>query len=97
MTQKFATLANIKDVLQQVFISYSYESEILKITMRMFNRDMYKNMMLLQDIKLAKWDITTKNCANCGKPMWGKHIDTEDLNQHWLAWENCQNKTLGQW
>ena len=63
--------------------------------MRMFNRDMYKNMMLLQDIKLAKWDITTKNCANCGKPMWGKHIDTEDLNQHWLAWENCQNKNSG--
>lgn len=91
---KFATLANIKDVLQQVFISYSYESEILKITMRMFNRDMYKNMMLLQDIKLAKWDITTKNCANCGKPMWGKHIDTEDLNQHWLAWENCQKQKL---
>ena len=91
---KFATLANIKDVLQQVFISYSYESEILKITMRMFNRDMYKSMMLLQDIKLAKWDITTKNCANCGKPMWGKHIDSEDLNQHWLAWEHCQRQKL---
>ena len=26
--------------------------------------------------------------------MWGKHIDTEDLNQHWLAWENCQKQKL---
>ena len=25
----------------------------------------------------------------------GKHIDTEDLNQHWLAWENCQKQNSG--
>lgn len=47
----FAKLSNIRGILQEVFISYSYEGEILEILLRMLNDAVYKNMMVVRLIK----------------------------------------------
>lgn len=47
----FAKLSNIRGILQEVFISYSYEGEILEILLRMLNDAVYKNMMVVRQIK----------------------------------------------
>ena len=47
-----AKLSNIRRILQEVFISYSYEGEILEILLRMLNDAVYKNMLIVRQIKL---------------------------------------------
>ncbi|CCG23572.1 Vps8 protein [Candida orthopsilosis Co 90-125] len=47
----FAKLSNIRGILQEVFISYSYEGEISEILLRMLNDAVYKNMMVVRSIK----------------------------------------------
>ncbi|KAI5968435.1 VPS8 [Candida theae] len=47
-----AKLSNIRGILQDVFISYSYEGEISEILLRMLNEAVYKNMIAVRQIKL---------------------------------------------
>lgn len=47
-----AKLSNIRGILQDVFVSYSYEGEILEILLRMLNDAVYKNMLVVKQIKL---------------------------------------------
>ncbi|EGW31303.1 uncharacterized protein SPAPADRAFT_56179 [Spathaspora passalidarum NRRL Y-27907] len=87
-TDKIATLSNIRGVLQQVFISYSYESEMLNISLKMINGDIYKNSQIIKANKLKGWNIICKNCSSCGKVMWGS--GGYNLDDHILAWEARQ-------
>lgn len=88
---KVATLSNIRLILQEVFISYSYESELLSISLRMINEGIYKDLIQIKADKLAGWDIKTKQCTSCGKAMWGEDIM---LSDHYQAWEARQSDRL---
>ncbi|KAL6450682.1 VPS8 Vacuolar protein sorting-associated protein 8 [Candida maltosa Xu316] len=98
--KKKATLSNIKSVLQEVFVSYSYESEMLKITMKMFNNEVYKNMSSLRCKILESWMIEdikkggyfTKKCSSCDKVMFGKGV--VNLDQHYKALEFRKRESL---
>lgn len=85
-----ATLANIRGILQEVFVSYSYETEMLNISLTMLNEEIYKNMNLLKVENVRGWDITNKECASCGKAIWGPDISSE----HYQAWEDRQRNLL---
>jgi WD40 repeat protein len=85
-----ATLANIRGILHEVFVSYSYESEMLNISLTMVNEEIYKSMDLLRIENVRGWDITNKSCASCGKAIWGPDISP----QNYQAWEDRQRNVL---
>lgn len=91
MNAKLATLSNIRLILQEVFISYSYESELLNISVRMINEEIYKDLKHIKADKLVGWDIKSKTCTSCGKPMWGEDVP---LSDHYQAWEARQSDRL---
>lgn len=85
-----ATLLNIRGILQDVFISYSYESEMLQISFKMLNMSIYKSMQMIRAENLKGWSIKSKYCASCGRIMWGNSID----ESHYSAWEDRQKSLL---
>lgn len=87
---KIATLSNVRAILQDVFISYSYESEILSISLNMINDGIYKSMKQIKNEKLKGWDIKSKICTSCGKTMWGDEV----LSDHYKAWEAKESDAL---
>ncbi|CAI5758353.1 unnamed protein product [Candida verbasci] len=86
------TLSNIKTILQSVFISYSYDTQILKIlNYNILNNDIYNKMVLIQNRNLKGWNIMDKNCISCGKPMFSLK------DEHYLAWQDYEfSKVLTQ-
>lgn len=84
---KVATLSNVRSILNEVFVSYSYESEILSISLSMLNQGIYESMKEIKLDKLKGWDIKNKNCTSCGKEMWG----SKDLSLNLKAWESSQH------
>lgn len=85
-----ATLSNVRGILHEVFVSYSYESEMLKICLRLLHSGINKSMKVIRSQALRGMDIRQKNCTSCGKAMWGNDI-SED---HWLAWEDRLRETI---
>ncbi|KAK6455777.1 vacuolar sorting protein [Scheffersomyces xylosifermentans] len=85
-----STLANVRGILQENFISYSYESEMLQISLSMLNQGIYKQLKQIKIDNIKGWSIHSKNCASCGKLMWGPGIPED----HFSAWEDKQRDTL---
>ncbi|KAI5953193.1 VPS8 [Candida jiufengensis] len=92
--KQIATLSNIKGILQEVFISYSYESEMLKISLKMLNDDFYKNMLLIKDNHQRGWIINGTSCYSCGQLICGSKLSEEIIDQHQLALENKEYKRI---
>ncbi|ODQ77731.1 hypothetical protein BABINDRAFT_169034 [Babjeviella inositovora NRRL Y-12698] len=80
------TLGDVRAVLLEVSLAYSFEREMLNLTLKSLNDHIYKDMRLLDIEKVKGW-LVEKNCAACGKPIWGKGTSNENL----IAWED---KTL---
>ncbi|KAI3402517.2 VPS8 [Candida oxycetoniae] len=97
---KSATLSNIRGVLQEVFISYSYESEMLKISLKMLNDDVYKTMLVIRNNRLRGLILkAAQACASCGKIMGGEEgedggLSSATYEQHILAWEDRERNKL---
>ncbi|KAK6464639.1 vacuolar sorting protein [Scheffersomyces coipomensis] len=89
-----STLSNIRGILQEVFISYSYESEMLKISLSMLNENIYKSMKLIKLENLKGWVIKSKICSSCSKVMWGNSLNNDILSEHYNAWEDKQRSIL---
>lgn len=85
------TISNIKKILHQVFISYSTDSEILKIIKYMLNKDIFKKMNEIKLKTLDGWIIETLNCSCCDGKLVGKGID---LNNHYLAFEQNEKQKI---
>ncbi|CUM51241.1 uncharacterized protein AC631_02496 [Debaryomyces fabryi] len=87
---KMTTISNIRDILREVFISYSYENEILLISLKMLNESIRESLDLIKLDNLKAWSIKSKSCTSCGKPMWGPDVSKE----HFMAWEDRQREAL---
>ncbi|CUM65423.1 uncharacterized protein PRCAT00003061001 [Priceomyces carsonii] len=82
-SQSPALLANVRDILQDVFLSYYYESESLDISLKMLDESIYKSMEVVKSDEIRGWDIRNKTCASCEKIIWGSEIS----DKHYDAWE----------
>lgn len=82
-SELFTTMANLRGILQEVFVSYSYESEMLTISRAMLNKLIFDSMDILKMDKLRGWNIMSRGCSSCGKVMWGD-LDEDHYNA-WLA------------
>ncbi|CAR65389.1 DEHA2A08844p [Debaryomyces hansenii CBS767] len=87
---KMTTISNIRDILREVFISYSYENEILSISLKMLNESIGESLDLIKLDNLKAWTIKSKWCTSCGKTMWGPDVPKE----HFMAWEDRQREAL---
>lgn len=85
-----ATISNIRHVLQDVFVSYTHESEMLQISLRMLNDGIRESMETVKDAKLEAWKIKETQCTSCGKTMWGPGLSDD----HYRAWEDRERGTL---
>ncbi|RCK54865.1 Vacuolar protein sorting-associated protein 8 [Candida viswanathii] len=85
------TLSNIKKILHQVFISYSTDSEILKVIKYMLNKDIYKKMNDVKDKTLEGWIIENLRCSCCDLKIVGKGVD---LSEHYLAYEEREKQKI---
>ena len=85
-----STLANVRGILQENFVSYSYESEMLRISLSMLNQGIYKELKQIKMDNLSGWAIQQKLCASCGKIMWGPDVSQDNYS----AWEDRQSAAL---
>lgn len=89
-SQNITTLLNIKKILQEIIISYSYESEILRIGYKIINENISHQIKIIEFDHLKGWSISCKYCTNCNKPLFGGKIHKNNF----LAWEQTQLKKL---
>ncbi len=83
-----AKLAHVRGVLQQVFVQYSHEVEILNICLRLLHGGITKSMKVVRAAALCGL-AAARQCASCAKPMWGDVPPT-----HWVAWEELQTAAI---
>ncbi|GEQ70434.1 hypothetical protein JCM33374_g4111 [Metschnikowia sp. JCM 33374] len=79
-----ATLSHVREVLQETLTSFYFDSEIHNITLGKLNGRIRKHMEHARLDCLRGWILKDKECASCGKPMWGDDVS----NRHREAWEN---------
>lgn len=84
------TLLNIRNILIDILISYSYESEILRMNSKILNQNILDKLDLIKFDHLRGWNITCKNCTNCGKKLYGSEIDF----RNYIVWEQNQLQKL---
>lgn len=87
-----AYLLTVRDILQEVFILFSYENEMLRICLQLLHTGISKSMKIIRSIKLSGYSVVGKLCSSCGKILWG---DRDQISEdHWLAWEDLQHDVL---
>ena len=85
-----AVLLHVRDVLLEVFLSYSYENEILKYILKMLNSDVLQQVNLLTEEKVKGWNIKQRLCSICQKPLWGSDLSEDNFK----AWQDRQLEAL---
>lgn len=83
-------LINIKNILIDILISYSYESEILRLGSKNLNHIIFDKLKLIKANNIKGWSINCKYCTNCNKKLYGSNIDIRNS----IAWENKQMTKL---
>lgn len=90
--QLAANLSNVRGILQEVFVLYSYENEMLRICLRLLHSGISKSMKIIRAETLKGMSILGKSCTSCGKIMWGGNDEVSE--DHWLAWEDLVQETV---
>lgn len=90
VTNNATLLLNIKNILIDILISYSYESEILRLGSKSLNDLIYDKLKVIRYENIKGWNISCKYCTNCNKKMFGSDIDP----RNYLAWETKQMNKL---
>lgn len=85
-----AVLLHVRDVLLEVFLSYSYENEVLNYILKVLNADILQQVNLLTKEKLKGWNIKQRLCTTCQKPMWGSDLSEDNFK----AWQDRQLQAL---
>lgn len=78
-----ALLSNVKEILEELFISYSYESEMLELSMKKLNKNLFQTLNLLTEENNKGWDISNALCSSCGKHLCGSEVP----EYNYTAWE----------
>ncbi|EGV63151.1 Vacuolar protein sorting-associated protein 8 [Yamadazyma tenuis] len=84
------TLLNVRNILIEILISYSYESEILRLSYKIINQNIHDKLNVIKYHNLKGWSISCKHCTNCGKQLYGSHIDLSNF----MVWEQRQQTVL---
>lgn len=85
-----ATLANVRDILTDLFVSYTYDTEFFGLALRLLDLSIHGSMHLIRLDLVAGWLLASTLCSACSKPLWGPCIPSE----HYHAWVQRQKHAL---
>ena len=77
------SLSNLRGVLSAIFSAYSYEEELLALSNRLLDKDLFVHVNEADILRRRGWRPLGQVCEGCGKRVWGPgaggHI--------WDAWQ----------
>ncbi|CAN3376016.1 hypothetical protein DIURU_003209 [Diutina rugosa] len=82
-----AQLASVRGVLQEVVVSYSYESELSGISLRMLGASIGNSQRILRANTLKGMVVKCDHCTYCTKPLW-------ESNSQYVAWEQRHLRSI---
>lgn len=85
-----ATLANVRDILTDLFVSCTYDIEFFGLALRLLDLSIRGSMHLIRLDLVTGWLLTSTLCSACYKPLWGPRIPCE----HYHAWVQRQKLAL---
>ncbi|QFZ26230.1 putative vacuolar protein sorting-associated protein [Clavispora lusitaniae] len=81
---EIATVSNVRSILQDVLVSFFFESETQKIVLTKMNREIYKYMYHLKRDIIKGWPVRNMRCTSCSKSMCGTDVSIENYS----VWED---------
>lgn len=79
-------LGDVRSVTDEIYLSLSYEKNILTITSHLMNEGIYSNMEKLTNKNQLGWSVKSFECDACGKVIWGRGLNSNVYCQ----WEDIQ-------
>ncbi|GMF06569.1 unnamed protein product [[Candida] boidinii] len=76
-SSKVTTLGDVRSILNEIFLAYSCEENILGLSLKLLNEDIYKEIEFLESKEYAGWSLNNLECEICGKKIWGSHINNK--------------------
>lgn len=83
-----ATIADVKDIVNEMDLLNSHNVEALKITLLVYNREVQGKLAALEEENDRGVTPKSVECMVCGKKIWGRHVSYK-VHQ---AWEDFQRK-----
>ena len=77
------TLASLRGVLSAIFSAYSYEEELLSLSNRLLDKDLFVHVTEADALRRRGWRPLGQVCEGCGKRVWGPGAGS----QIWDAWQ----------
>ena len=82
------SLSNLRSVLSAIFSAYSYEEELLALSNRLLDKDLFVHVTEADVLRRRGWRPLGQVCEGCGRRTWGPgaggHI--------WEAWQRGQDE-----
>lgn len=80
------SLADLRAVLASIFSAYAYEENILKLSNRLLDQQLFQNVKQAVDLRQRGWRPRGSTCEACGKRVWGPGV----AGNVFEAWEEKQ-------
>ena len=77
------TLASLRGVLSAIFSAYSYEEELLSLSNRLLDKDLFVHVTEADTLRRRGWRPLGQVCEGCGRRVWGPGAGS----QIWDAWQ----------
>jgi hypothetical protein len=65
------SLADLRNVLADIFEAYRYESQLLSLANRLLDKDLFVHVDSAAKLRLRGWRPAAQSCEACGKRVWG--------------------------
>jgi hypothetical protein len=84
------SLADLRNVLADIFEAYRYESQLLSLANRLLDKDLFVHVDSAAKLRLRGWRPAAQSCEACGKRVWGPGA----AGGIYAAWETKRAESL---
>lgn len=84
------SLIHLRGVLDSIFSAYAYEENLLKLSNRLLDKDLFVRVEDITERRRRGWRPSTQNCNGCQKRVWGPGIGA----YAWDAWYERQERLM---
>ncbi|KAL9632585.1 MAG: hypothetical protein Q9164_005232 [Protoblastenia rupestris] len=84
------SLANLRGVLTTIFSAYAYEEELLALSNRLLDKDLFVHVTEADTMRRRGWRPLGQVCEGCGKRVWGPGAG----GYIWDAWQRSNETRL---
>lgn len=80
------SLADLRQVLASIFAAYAYEENILQLSSRLLEQQLFANVQKAVELRQRGWRSRGSTCEACGSRVWGPGVSGNVFE----AWEDKQ-------